>query len=155
MSAKWSLLDMILLHSESPLVKEAIREWSIVNDSEHTEHIDCICGHKNIKYAYTIKNNINDKILYPLGSSCITKFENQELIDQLTIVTNKNKIFKNLGKKHDGDTYEHICETDPQYIDFLASNGHKKKYMALVDYYEYYKNKKKNSHQLQHIVELN
>jgi len=141
MASKWSLYEIVSQHSESTLPNEAIREWDIVNDSEQTECTDCICGHKNIKYTYTIKNRINDKILYPLGSSCIRKFEYQELIDQLTIVTNKNKIFKNAGKKHDGKTYAEICQTDPQYIAYLSSNGHKKKYRALVDYFEYYKMK--------------
>ena len=50
-------------------------------------------------------------------------------------VTNKNKIFKNAGKKHDGKTYDEICQTYPQYIAYLSSNGHKKRYRALVDYF--------------------
>jgi hypothetical protein len=141
---KWLLYDIILRHSESEYgIHEAIREWDIVNDSEYHECIDCICGHKNIKYTYTIKNRINGNILFPLGSSCIRKFEYQELLDQLTIVTNKNKVFKNSGKKHDGKTYDEICQIDPQYIAYLSSNGRKKKYMTLVDYYEYYKKKEK------------
>lgn len=138
---KWLLYEIILQHSESNLPKEAIREWDIVNDSEYDECIDCICGHKNIKYTYTIKNRINDKILFPLGSSCIRKFEYQDLIDQIKIVTNKNKIYKNPGKKHDGKTYDDICKTDPLYIDFLSDYGNKKKYVDLVKYYKYYKSK--------------
>jgi hypothetical protein len=137
---KWLLYEIVLQHSESEYgINEAIREWDIVNDSEQTECSDCICGHKNIKYTYTIKNRINDNILYPLGSSCIRKFEYQDLIDQLSIVTNKNKIFKNPGKKHDGKTYDEICKIDPQYIGFLSTYAHKKQYMGLIDYYNYYK----------------
>jgi hypothetical protein len=139
---KWLLYDIVLKHSQSEYrINEAIREWDIVDDSEQIECIDCICGHKNIKYTYTIKNRVNDNILYPLGSSCIKKFECKELLEQLTTATNKNKIFKNTGKKHDGKTYAEICEKDPQYIAYLLNNGHKKKYIKLVEYYEYYKTK--------------
>ena len=34
---------------------------------------------KNIKYLYTIRNELNDEKLYPIGSSCIRKFNRSDM----------------------------------------------------------------------------
>lgn len=39
----------------------------------------CICGKENIKYLFTIHNDCSGKLLSPIGSSCINKFDRQEL----------------------------------------------------------------------------
>lgn len=54
---------------------EAKREWIYVGlfDNEEAD-FDCqLCGHKEIRYEYTIKNKLNQNKMI-VGSSCITKF---------------------------------------------------------------------------------
>ena len=60
--------------------ESAVKEWDIV-DCEEDEGCSsvCLCGKENLKYLFTIRNHKNGKILYPIGSTCIEKFERNEL----------------------------------------------------------------------------
>ena len=54
---------------------KAKKEWVYVGlfDNEEAD-FDCqLCGHKEIRYEYTIKNKLNQNEMI-VGSSCITKF---------------------------------------------------------------------------------
>jgi hypothetical protein len=139
----WKLFDVVLKNSNNKFIDEALSEWYISNNiySEST----CICTKPHIIYTYEITNRENGNILYPIGSSCIKKFKNKNLDEQLKVVLTHNKIFKNKGKKYDGETFEYICNKDVQYIKFLKEHSTKKIYNELINYYEYWalKNKKK------------
>lgn len=75
-----SLKGTVLEYSESDCWEGAVVEWEITRC-----HIDddmrgvCICGQEDLRYCYTIQNQLNGHILYPIGSSCILKFERSEL----------------------------------------------------------------------------
>ncbi len=62
-------------------------EWEII-DCEEDESCSemCICGKENIKYLYTIKNIYNANILFPIGSSCIKKFDRKDLREKTTLM---------------------------------------------------------------------
>lgn len=39
----------------------------------------CVCGKENLRYLFTIRNRETGRSLYPIGSSCIEKFERDDL----------------------------------------------------------------------------
>ena len=81
------LIKVVINASESKTWKEAVQEWDIF-DCEEDEYCssDCICGHEGLKFLYTIQNRINGNILYPIGSTCIKKFERFDLNDKISIL---------------------------------------------------------------------
>lgn len=51
----------------------------------------CVCGKENLRYLFTIQNTINRNILYPIGSSCIKKFERTDFYELASV---KEQLFK-------------------------------------------------------------
>lgn len=135
----YNLYDIVIKNSHSNTFEDAKYEWCIF-DFEEEENAECICGKKHIKQCYTIKNKINSKLLYPVGSECIKRFCNPTLVCEMKSISNKYKIFNNVGKKHHGKSYEYICKNDSQYIHFLQHNGNKSKYRKLVEYFNFTNN---------------
>lgn len=60
----------------------ARREWEVsdceVDEGEDLEE-QCLCGQEGLRYLYTIRNTLNGRDLYPIGSSCIFKFGRKEM----------------------------------------------------------------------------
>ncbi|MGM0172622.1 hypothetical protein IGJ39_002775 [Enterococcus sp. AZ140] len=93
------LTKKVIEQSKSSMWKEAVLEWEIEDIIEIvTEEASCICGKENIRYLYTIKNNKNSNILFPIGSSCIKKFDRE---DFNSIVSTQEKLFKLLHAVRD------------------------------------------------------
>lgn len=61
-------------------------EWKITNMFEEEDASEqCICGKENIRYCYEISNVKTGKKLCPIGSSCIKKFEREDLKDEISV----------------------------------------------------------------------
>lgn len=82
-----NLIRKVIENSESDLWEDAVEEWEII-DCEEDEFCSeiCICGKENIKYLYTIKNVINGRMLYPIGSSCIRKFNRADMKEEISLI---------------------------------------------------------------------
>lgn len=75
-----NLIMTVINHSESSCWEDAVAEWEIYDCEEDDRcSSECICGKENIKYLYTIRNELNDEKLYPIGSSCIRKFNRSDM----------------------------------------------------------------------------
>lgn len=87
-----TLIKDVLDNSESEYWEDAVTEWEIV-DVEEDERLEesCICGKEHLRYLFTIKNQLNGNELYPIGSSCIKKFEREDLKLQVDV---KEQLFK-------------------------------------------------------------
>lgn len=79
------LMEMLKQHSsysEPSIVshKHLCSEWIVV-ESNYDEHagLKCICGKENIHYINKIVNQYNGIMLEPIGSSCIKRFEIEQL----------------------------------------------------------------------------
>ncbi|MDR2599613.1 MAG: hypothetical protein LBC73_05000 [Oscillospiraceae bacterium] len=70
----------------------AVEEWYLY-DVEEDEFLEesCICGKENLRYLFTIRNEYNGNTLFPIGSSCIKKFERSDLNEE---VAAKEQLFK-------------------------------------------------------------
>ena len=86
------LMRIVLENSESNVWREAVEEWEIC-DCEEDESCseECICGKENIKYLYKIRNMHNGRLLFPVGSSCIKKFDRADLRKEITL---REQLFK-------------------------------------------------------------
>jgi len=60
--------------------KQLCREW-IVIESEYDEDagLKCLCGKENIHYINKIMNQYNGVVLDPIGSSCVKRFEIEQI----------------------------------------------------------------------------
>lgn len=87
-----NLIDAVLRLSEADDWRSAVNEWSI-DDVEEDETLteSCVCGKENLRYLFTIRNEVNGNMLYPIGSSCIKKFERTDLNEEVSV---KEQLFK-------------------------------------------------------------
>lgn len=75
-----NLINEVLALSESDIWELAVKEWKIADCEEDlSRSSDCICGKENLRYLFTIENELNGNYLYPIGSSCIRKFGREDL----------------------------------------------------------------------------
>lgn len=62
----------------------ARREWEIVGcEVDETHSATCVCGKEGLRYVYTISNTETGETLSPIGSSCIKKFEQSDMDEEL------------------------------------------------------------------------
>lgn len=88
-----NLICKVIDKSESNNWDNAVMEWKIIDCEEDEKCSEiCICGKENIKYLYTIKNMYNGNILYPVGSSCITKFDRKDLREKTSLMESQFKL---------------------------------------------------------------
>ena len=86
------LKKYVLDNSSSKNWKNAVLEWELI-DTEEDEDAQsrCICGKENIRYLHRIINNTNGRMLFPVGSSCIKRFNRADLNEKISV---KEKLFK-------------------------------------------------------------
>lgn len=87
------LIMTVINNSESDNWQEAVTEWEIY-DCEEDDRCseECICGKENIKYLYTIRNVYNGRLLFPIGSSCIKKFNRTDLKEEAVLIESQFKL---------------------------------------------------------------
>jgi hypothetical protein len=87
-----NLIRVVLESSVRDNWQQAVLEW-VIDDCEEDDTLEasCICGKENLRYLFTIRNALNGNILYPIGSTCIKKFDRSELNDEVTV---REQLFK-------------------------------------------------------------
>lgn len=81
-----NLIMTVIGDSESDVWEGAVTEWEIYDCKEDEScSEECICGKENIKYLYRIRNVINGNTLFPIGSSCIKKFNRTDLKEEVSV----------------------------------------------------------------------
>lgn len=84
MGDSYRLPGIVLEASSSKTWDAALSEWYVAGCHDNgSASGDCLCGHEGIRYEFTIKNSVNGNELSPIGSSCILKFENDELKNEV------------------------------------------------------------------------
>ncbi|MBO5731480.1 MAG: hypothetical protein J6R67_09800 [Treponema sp.] len=82
-----NLIKSVIEASESDIWEEVVQEWEIFDcEEDDTCSSECICKHEGLKYLYTIRNDNNGNILFPIGSSCIKKFGREKLNEEISIM---------------------------------------------------------------------
>lgn len=100
MENRFKKLQKEVMHcSNSRKWDEAVLEWDIIDFAEDSfMRESCKCGKPHIKYLYTIANKVSDKVLEPIGSQCIKKFEREDLKEEINIY---EQLFKLVNAKRD------------------------------------------------------
>lgn len=84
MNDSYRLPSIVLEASLSKTWDAAVSEWHVVECHDNGDASgDCLCGHEGIRYEFAIKNSVNGNELSPIGSTCILKFENDELKNEV------------------------------------------------------------------------
>ena len=81
-----NLIKRVIDLSESNVWERAVQEWEIFDceiDDAMTEA--CVCGKEHLRYLFTIRNTENGNELYPIGSTCINKFEREDLDYEVSV----------------------------------------------------------------------
>lgn len=86
------LRETIMSNSVSKIWSSAVEEWKITS-MEEDEYADsiCVCGNTGLRYLYEIRNDRNGNVLFPIGSTCIKKFERDDLDEE---VENRDRMLK-------------------------------------------------------------
>lgn len=64
----------------------AVPEWSVVAvEEDPASQGECVCGQQNLRYMYTIHNNLTQQPLSFIGNQCIRHFRREDLDAQATI----------------------------------------------------------------------
>ena len=81
-----NLIKRVIDLSESNVWEHAIQEWEIFDcEIDDTMTESCICGKEHLRYLFTIRNIENGNELYPIGSTCINKFERDDLNFEVSV----------------------------------------------------------------------
>ena len=79
-----SLFREVMSKSVSNVWDDAVKEWDIVSEREDESRFEsCVCGQKHLRNLYTICNRYNGNEIFPIGSTCIRKFERDDLNEDL------------------------------------------------------------------------
>ena len=89
-----NLIQRVIDKSVADDWETAVYEWEVY-DCEEDEFLEssCICGKEDLRYLFTIINSRNGNVLGPIGSSCIKKFERDDMAEDVSI---KEQLFKQL-----------------------------------------------------------
>lgn len=81
-----SLVAAVVGSSRAGSWGSAVREWIVTNveDDPHQQGV-CVCGQTGLGQLFTIKNKLNGAELFPIGSVCVNKFEQEDLNRQVTV----------------------------------------------------------------------
>jgi hypothetical protein len=126
-------------------------EWEKLDFYEDNRDCEgsCICGKKNIRYEFKITNIINGNEIYPVGSECIKKINNNYLDDSLKEIEKelkrkeaKEKLIKKMDNyiltigKYEGKTFNYIVNYDSGYCNFIQDKAFKKEFNKFKKYLE-------------------
>lgn len=96
-----NLLEVVIKKSINKSWESAVSEWEIYDVLEDVQSSStCVCGKENIRYLFTIRNFKNGHAIYPIGSSCIKKF-NREDLNEVTSIN--EKLFKLFHAVHNNE----------------------------------------------------
>lgn len=133
-----NLIQRVMDASFGTTWEEAVREWEIV-DCEEDEECEsyCVCGKEHIRYLYTIRNVETGRQIYPIGSSCIQKFQRDDLEEEIAVMEGMFKLYrairnremielssKYFSKKLLWALYEDGAFAPSQYNDFDGHNDY-------------------------------
>lgn len=103
------------------------REWEIVGcEVDETHSATCVCGKEGLRYVYTIANTETGETLSPIGSSCIKKFEQSDMDEELAGWQQAIKLMEEaarIGKEDDGIDFVFAVDGNPRWrhLGFLVS----------------------------------
>ena len=82
-----NLIKAVIDASEADVWELAVLEWEIYDcEEDESASSQCVCKHEGLRYLYTIRNIKNENRLFPIGSTCIKKFEREDLNEEISVM---------------------------------------------------------------------
>ncbi len=82
-----ALRGAVIAASHANRWSRAVEEWQVVGMEEDAQAEGiCVCGKTGLVYLFTIRNHLNQRTLFPIGSSCVNLFEVAELDLSVTVL---------------------------------------------------------------------
>lgn len=100
MESNFNILKTQVINlSESTTWESAVKEWVLDEwDEDNKSKSECVCGKRNIRYLFTIRNIHNNNELGWIGSECIKKFNRTDFDDLVTIRLQLQTLFEAIKK---------------------------------------------------------
>ncbi len=77
----WALAGIIMQASQAETWAQARLEWDVIEREDIGADSEmCVCGHEGIRYLHTVENRVTDEVLYPVGSTCVEKFDSEDML---------------------------------------------------------------------------
>lgn len=93
-----NLIKTVMNKSWGNTWEEAVQEWDIIDCAEDNSlSRSCICGKEQIKYLYRLHNRKTNQWLFPIGSSCIKKFQRKDLQEKTATTEAMFKLLHAVG----------------------------------------------------------
>ena len=75
-----NLILTVIDHSQANNWEDAVKEWRVEPYGESNNgEATCVCGKEDLVYLFKITNIENGNELFPIGSSCMEKFEREDI----------------------------------------------------------------------------
>jgi hypothetical protein len=107
----------------------------------------CVCGKKGIRYQFRVFNNITGKTLYPIGSECVKRIDNEQLLEMFKDIERELKLKEKAKKKiekmdneiltngkYEGKTFKYVVDNHTDYCNFIYNNVYSNKYKKFKEY---------------------
>jgi hypothetical protein len=131
---EWKVSSTLLVITEGQFEHNLPISVSVSSDSFVIEpcvdsHVctTCKCTKQHLKWLFRIVNKLNGNELFPIGSECIKRFGNQEMINQMIFLKNIFDNVTKIGEKtfHHSRAYEgrkiKDIVKDTSFLQFLIS----------------------------------
>ena len=117
-----NLVLTVIDKSDADNWDSAVYEWELDDCEEDVMcESSCVCGKEHIRYLHRIINTRNGNTLFPIGSSCIKKFNRADLNQNVKI---KEDLFKLLHHIENNDFIELTSEFfTRKLINYLYDEG--------------------------------
>lgn len=81
-----SLVSAVIAPSRASSWSAAVQEWVVTDVEDDPDQAGiCVCGQTGLGQLFTITNRLNGAVLFPIGSVCVNKFEQEDLDRQVTV----------------------------------------------------------------------
>lgn len=84
-NSSWAkrLLGTAVSLSQSETWARAKREWKVLYEDDAGAPTEtCVCGHEGLRYLNMVRNRVTGARLYPVGSSCVERFEDDRIAEE-------------------------------------------------------------------------
>lgn len=101
MQSYQQLHQVVIKNSVGNNWKSAKQEWIVepMIEEDDTLSQNCICGHPQLRYIYTIRNINNQNVLSPIGDICIRQFNNAVMQDTADALLKLSRLCSGVANK--------------------------------------------------------
>jgi hypothetical protein len=126
-----NLIKTVMDKSWGNTWEEAVQEWDIIDCAEDNSlSRSCICGKEQIKYLYRLHNRKTNQWLFPIGSSCIKKFQRKDLQEKTATTEAMFKLLHAVGNNI--CSYHLICLVENFLKNYMIKEHSRRLHIIII-----------------------